>query len=105
MNIKRRAITKGRDFDLTKEYLFSLITDECPVFKVPLNYKYRGAKTPTETPSVDRIDSTKGYVQGNIVIISRRANTIKNDATWQELQTLADWLRTIYGDSETHGQE
>lgn len=50
------------------------IPDFCPVLK-----------TPMETPSLDRIDSTKGYVKGNIRIISKRANMLKNNATAEEL--------------------
>ena len=38
------------------------------------------------SPSIDRIDSTKGYVKGNVKIISLRANMMKNVANLQELQ-------------------
>ena len=45
----------------------------------------RGIQT-FNSPSIDRIDSTKGYVKGNVKIISLRANMMKNDANLQELQ-------------------
>ena len=44
-------------------------------------------------PSLDRIDSKRGYVRGNIAVISWRANTIKNDATLDELQRVVRWLK------------
>ncbi len=45
-----------------------------------------------ESPSLDRIDSTKGYTKGNIWVISNRANTLKNDATLSELKLLVERL-------------
>ena len=39
---------------------------------------------------MDRINPTKGYVKGNIWVISLRANRIKNDSTPQELRLIAD---------------
>jgi hypothetical protein len=40
--------------------------------------------------SLDRIDSSKGYIKGNVWVISLRANRIKNDSTPQELRLIAD---------------
>ena len=45
-------------------------------------------KTEDNSYSLDRIDSTKGYIKGNVWIISKRANVIKNNATLEELELL-----------------
>ena len=55
----------------------------CPVFGTPLKI---GSDKPTEWMSLDRIDPSLGYVPGNVQIISYRANTLKNDATIEELE-------------------
>ena len=76
---------KSKDKGLTIDDI--IIPDICPIFGVPLQRENK--KTWQNAPSIDRIDNTKGYVQGNIVIISRRANILKKDATIEELIKLS----------------
>lgn len=58
------------------------IPELCPVFK-----------TPMVSPSLDRIDSSKGYVKGNVRVISKRANQLKSNATVEEMEmVLADLI-------------
>ena len=42
--------------------------------------------------SFDRVDNTKGYIPGNVLVISWRANRIKNDGTAQEHRQIADFI-------------
>ena len=75
---KSRATLKGREFDI--ELSDVIIPQLCPVFG-----------TPMKQPSIDRIDSNKGYIKGNVRVISRRANVLKNNATVAEMRlVLAD---------------
>jgi len=41
---------------------------------------------------MDRIDSTKGYIKGNVKVISTRANTLKGDATIPELKVILKYM-------------
>lgn len=78
-----RAKNKKIDFNIDESDI--IIPDKCPILEVPLvigtkgDYEY--------SPSIDRIDNTKGYVKGNIQIISKKANSMKNSATTKELLT------------------
>lgn len=58
------------------------IPECCPLLGVRLERKGPYA------PSLDKIIPALGYVPGNVMVISRRANAIKHDATLQELQIL-----------------
>lgn len=78
-----RAKNKGIEFNIEESDI--IIPDLCPILEVPFvlgskdNYEY--------TPSIDRIDNSKGYIKGNIQIISKKANSMKNSATFEELTT------------------
>jgi hypothetical protein len=74
------------------------IPDLCPIFNIPLNYdgvEKQGWTRTDNSPSLDRIDSNKGYTMDNIHIISWRANRIKNDSTVEELRMLADYMEAL----------
>lgn len=67
----------------------------CSVLGIELDYSPRGqrhAHNPAN-PTLDRWDNTKGYVPGNVFVISMRANTLKNNATWQELEKVMRYAR------------
>jgi hypothetical protein len=68
----------------------------CPVLGIELDYKTkigtRLARNPAN-PSLDRWDNTKGYVSGNVYVISYRANILKNNANADELESIARYAR------------
>lgn len=72
-----------------------VIPDKCPILGIPLRFgksnKGYTSNAADGSPSVDRIDPTKGYTKGNIVVISWRANRIKGNATIDELRSIADF--------------
>ena len=88
--IKSSAKRRNIYFDLKLSELNDLsFPITCPIFDIPLEYHY--GKAEDNSPSVDRIDSNKGYTIDNIVIISNRANRLKSDATNKELSLLANF--------------
>jgi hypothetical protein len=74
--------------------------DVCPVLGIPLTYGGNGKKTPDyNAASLDRVNNSLGYVPGNVVVISHRANALKRDASLHELEALVKWLRSIEDDA------
>ena len=69
-----------------------VIPSHCPVFGIPL--VVGSGKVNDNSPSLDRIIPELGYVLGNIVVVSWRANSIKRNATIAELRLLADFYST-----------
>ena len=82
---KNRAKRKGWVFTLSSPLPIPRV---CPVLGIELAVccgdKWR-------SPSYDRIDSTKGYIEGNVIVVSYRANILKNNATPEELSLLAEF--------------
>ena len=90
-NIKSRCKRMGREFSIDIEDI--IIPEKCPVFGFELKREDR--ETWMCAPSVDRIDSSKGYIKGNVTVVSRRANIIKRDATIEELEQLFNYYKTL----------
>jgi hypothetical protein len=92
-NCINKARRLGHESDLTLDDL--TIPAVCPALGIPLVLGLQGKSTAgrPNAPSVDRIDSTLGYVKGNVRVISLRANILKRDATLAELEGLVAYVR------------
>jgi hypothetical protein len=84
---KRRARRGNLLFDITVEDIH--VPTRCPILGIDL---YVGTTGNENSPSLDRIIPTSGYVRGNIQVISHRANRLKNDATFEEIEKLYNWM-------------
>jgi len=87
-----RARKSNLPFDIDIDYLMSIATDTCPVFKTPFEWGQYNGPRHAFGPSLDRIIPELGYVKGNVVFISNLANTVKSNVTEKELYAVADWL-------------
>lgn len=47
------------------------------------------------SPSLDRVDNSLGYIKGNVIIVSMKANAIKNSATVLELEQVARYYKSL----------
>lgn len=95
-NLLGKAARDGLPFNITEE---DIKTPEfCPVLGIRLERGVGVGKRGNRidnSPSVDRIIPELGYVRGNVVVVSYRANRIKNDATIEELKLVADFYQKL----------
>jgi len=94
---RRRA--KDKKFKFNIEVSDINIPIMCPILDIPVLKVYTHGKKagPTNnSPSLDRIDNAKGYIKGNVQVISHQANTMKANATPEELVKFAHWILKTY---------
>lgn len=95
-NARDRTRMFGLEFSLTAAD-FEDVPTHCPVLGLELVYPGAGKGRSDNSASLDRLDSSKGYVKGNVAIISWRANRLKSDATLAELQALVQFMEKANG--------
>lgn len=87
---RKRANSKQGKWEWSITYPEIVFPTVCPVLGKPLAYGLD--KRGEWSPSFDRTDPSKGYVSGNVQIISWRANRIKNDGTAAEHAAISAYL-------------
>lgn len=93
---RRRAREKGLVFALSLADI--VVPERCPIFGSPL--EVGNGKRSENSPTLDRIEPSLGYVPGNVWVISWRANRIKNDSTLDELRQIVAALESRQCSSE-----
>lgn len=90
---KARASSKQREHSITLKDLYDLYPEDnkCPVFGFELQWNTTGFRE--TSPSIDRIDSSKGYTKDNIQIISWKANRLKAYATVEDLEAVLAFMK------------
>lgn len=86
---KIRAKRKG--FDHTITIADVVIPERCPIYNQP--FAPRNSKSPW-APSLDRIENSKGYVPGNVAVISVRANANKGNMTLEQARALVRYMES-----------
>jgi hypothetical protein len=104
-NIKNRLLNAARQRVKKYGYAFDIdlsdivVPTHCPLLGIEL-YIAEGRKSAKDnSASLDRIDSSKGYVKGNVWVISHRANTIKSNATLEEVELLVQNWKNLLKES------
>ncbi|MBV12922.1 MAG: hypothetical protein CMC52_02380 [Flavobacteriaceae bacterium] len=93
-NIKTRTKKRGETLDprVTKDYLDSIFPKDymCPVLGYKMEWGEDDGKL--NSPTVDRIDNSKGYVYGNLLWMSSRANMTKGNHKLEDIKKVIEFL-------------
>lgn len=95
---RTRAKFAGIDFTITEADL--AFPDVCPVLGEPLQFGLGKGESMSLAVrdwrySIDRIDNQLGYVPGNVIVVSYRANRLKSDANLEELRKLVKFYEQL----------
>ena len=97
IHAKARANKKGLDFNIDLSDI--VIPEICPLLKIPIYVSDK--KVGPNSPTIDRIVCEKGYIKGNVIVISHKANSAKSDLTLKELELLVlNFKRVLYKEEE-----
>ena len=90
-----RAKAKNLPFNITEEYVKSITPKDmiCPALGIKMNTSVEDLDS---KPSLDRLVPEKGYVKGNVIVVSFRVNRIKTDATPEELMKVAIFYEKLF---------
>lgn len=91
---KQRASDRKIEFTITRDYVKGLLVSHCPILGIELCYT--NSILCDDSPTLDRIDNSKGYVADNVQILSCIANRMKSNATPDMLRKFADYIMKTY---------
>jgi hypothetical protein len=89
---RMRAKEKNLEFSIAEEDI--ILIERCPIFDIPIFYGVGGVTD--NSPSLDRIDNSKGYVKENVQVISKKGNTCKSSQTVEELIKFSNWIISTF---------
>lgn len=96
---KKRAKEQGLAFNL--EECDIVIPTHCPYLGIELVTNAKRGEPRTSVYSLDKINPELGYVKGNVEVISHLANTMKSNATEEQLLAFAQTIIKRYGEIVT----
>lgn len=91
MRARGRATIRGLPFRLCESDV--VIPPVCPVFGIPL--KHCDGRAGPGSPSLDRLIPSLGYVPGNVIVVSHRANTVRGNATLAEMRRVIAYYAAV----------
>lgn len=100
-NSKFSAKREGHEFNL--KYTDFELPEYCPILGIKLEYGAGKQINGLAHASLDRIDNSKGYIPGNIMVVSRLANQMKNCASFEQLENFITNYKLLLDYKKEHG--
>lgn len=95
LSAKGSAKRRGIEFTIEKHDV--VVPFVCPYLGLELHREVTDGGRHHLSPSIDRIDNSKGYVPGNVEVISYLANLMKNQASPEQLVAFANGVLQRFG--------
>lgn len=92
-NIQKSAKHLEREFTITQADLEPVPT-HCPCCGREMLFHPSGPRQ-SNSVSIDRLDSSRGYIPGNVNLICWGCNSLKRNATAPRLRQIADWIDRV----------
>lgn len=87
---RTRARTNNLPFKISMNDI--KIPKRCPIFGMELKVNRGGPGAAPNSPSLDRVINSKGYIPGNVRVISYRANQLKRDMDKKTAKKFYDYI-------------
>lgn len=98
-----KFMAKRRNIYFNLSYKDFEIPEYCPILGIKLKYMNEGNGNDPAHASLDRIDNSKGYIKGNVIVVSRLANAMKNEATFEQLKQFCNNITKLISYCEIQG--
>jgi len=95
----QRSEMRDEPHALTVEYLASIWPKDnrCPVLGIPFRRALGSHGSRADSATLDRLDPSRGYVPGNVLVVSALANRIRNDASPKAIIQVGRFYQRLLG--------
>lgn len=94
--LKKEAARRGLEFSITKEYAWSLLLLQKNLCKLSgLKIGFADIVAEPNTASIDRIDSSIGYVVGNIQWVHKKVNFMKGSLNQEDFLDICERINYV----------
>jgi hypothetical protein len=93
--IKAHAKNRGRPYSVSNEYIWELYCKQnrkCVISGIPIHFPRVSTEFQNGTCSLDRIDSSIGYIEGNVQWVHKKVNIMKQSMSDTEF---IKWCKLI----------
>lgn len=98
MLFRARSRSKDRNLEFDIEFSDIVIPEYCPILNIKLECHSGISGGRDNSPALDRIDNSKGYIKDNVIVISHLANMMKSSANTEQLKAFAKWVNKKFPD-------